>query len=146
MSRPVGSNADEWHLFLSEHTDALPFVAVQIAEAIEALELQVYVPGLWRCPKCKFQLVQSTLYAATGTVGARNEPGDKCPNCHGPLWRVTERQAGNDMVDRCEQAFEREKLLNAVIEKQSLALMKIRCGEANPAEIATAAMEVSAEP
>lgn len=32
---PSGSNADEWLLFLTEHRDALPFVAVQIAEAIE---------------------------------------------------------------------------------------------------------------
>jgi hypothetical protein len=36
MDRPQGSNADEWHLFLSENKDALPMVAVQIAEAIEA--------------------------------------------------------------------------------------------------------------
>lgn len=38
------------------------------------------------------------------------------------------------------------KMLDAVIEKQSLALMKIWCGEANPAEIAKAAMEASIEP
>jgi hypothetical protein len=36
--RPLGSNADEWHLFLSEHTDALPYLAVQIAEAIDDAE------------------------------------------------------------------------------------------------------------
>jgi hypothetical protein len=41
--RPRGSNADEWHLFLSEHLAAradsphgLTFMAVQIANAIEA--------------------------------------------------------------------------------------------------------------
>lgn len=41
--RPAGSNADEWHLFLSEHLDnranfpnGLTYVAVQIAEAIDA--------------------------------------------------------------------------------------------------------------
>lgn len=43
MMRPQGSNADEWHLFLCErldnrasHPNALTFVAVQIAEAIDA--------------------------------------------------------------------------------------------------------------
>ena len=36
MSRPTGSNADEWELFLIEHPT--PFAAVQIAEAIEACE------------------------------------------------------------------------------------------------------------
>ncbi len=42
MSRPTGSNADEWRLFLSEHldtrateVDGLSFVAVQIAEALD---------------------------------------------------------------------------------------------------------------
>lgn len=42
MPRPSGNNADEWHLFLTEHLDAqatspngLPFMAVQIAEAID---------------------------------------------------------------------------------------------------------------
>jgi len=41
--RPIGSNADEWHLFLSEYLDnratspnGLTFMAVQIAEAIDA--------------------------------------------------------------------------------------------------------------
>lgn len=36
--RPLGSNADEWHLFLSENADALAYLAVQIAEAIEDAE------------------------------------------------------------------------------------------------------------
>jgi hypothetical protein len=41
MSRPHGSNADEWHLFLSEHLDnragnnGLTYMAVQIAEVID---------------------------------------------------------------------------------------------------------------
>jgi hypothetical protein len=43
VARPSGSNADEWHLFLSEYLDnranfpdGLTYMAVQIAEAIEA--------------------------------------------------------------------------------------------------------------
>ena len=35
MSRPTGSNADEWALFLSEHNGATEYIAVQIAEALE---------------------------------------------------------------------------------------------------------------
>lgn len=42
--RPSGTNADEWHLFLCEYLcdrpngagDGLAFIAVQVAEAIEA--------------------------------------------------------------------------------------------------------------
>ena len=83
---------------------------------IAELEKLVYVPGLWRCPKCEFQLLQANLSAVDGRVSARDEPGDKCPNCGGPLWRVTERQAGNDLVDRCTQLLEENKLLKAQIE------------------------------
>lgn len=144
--RLQGSNADEWNLFLSEHQDALPYVAVQIATAIESLEKQVYVPGLWRCPKCNFQLVQSYLHAATGAVGMRDTPGEKCPNCDSPLWRVTERQAGNDMVDRCQEQMERAKMLDGVVEKLTLALMKIRCGNGDPVELAREALGLTESP
>lgn len=41
--RPAGANADDWHLFLTHHAcnrptmpNGLTFVAVQIAEAIDA--------------------------------------------------------------------------------------------------------------
>jgi hypothetical protein len=47
--RPKGANADEWYLFLCEHLDnratcpnGLTFMAVQIAEAIEAAEQRGY--------------------------------------------------------------------------------------------------------
>ncbi len=47
-SRPTGSNADEWHLFLCERLDnratqpnGLTFCAVQIAEAIEQARSEV---------------------------------------------------------------------------------------------------------
>lgn len=94
-------------------------IGAGVREALEKrvreLEKLIYVPGLWSCAKCKFQLVQSSLNANDGTVTARDTPGDKCPNCNGPLWRVTERQAGNDMVDRCteQRAGNKERVKNA---------------------------------
>ena len=52
MERPIGNNADEWHEFLSEHLDnranspnGLAFIAVQIAEAIDAAEKRGAVFG-----------------------------------------------------------------------------------------------------
>ena len=74
---------------------------------VAALEEQVYVPGLWRCAKCKFTLMQATLRASDGAVGSRDATGDKCPNCNTGLWRVTERDAGNDLVDRCDEQMQR---------------------------------------
>lgn len=41
MQRPNGSSADEWLLFLDEHKDALPYVAVQIATAIEGVRAEM---------------------------------------------------------------------------------------------------------
>lgn len=88
----------------------------RLASRVAELEALVYVPGLWRCPKCKFQLVQAVLSASTGTVHSHDKTGEKCPNCASPLWRVTERQAGNDMVDRCEQAVLRGRDLQAALQ------------------------------
>lgn len=67
----------------------------------------VYVPGLWRCAKCEFTLTQMNLNASTGAVTARNEPGDKCPNCKGPLWRVTERAARQEAQRECNAMWEK---------------------------------------
>ena len=47
------------------------------------------VPGVWRCAKCNFILVQQSLNAHTGALGARDMPGEKCPRDGAPLWRVT---------------------------------------------------------
>lgn len=66
---------------------------------IARLEKLVYAPGIWSCPKCKFTLIQSNLNAADGTVTARDTPGDKCPNCDSPLWRVSWKQNAMENFD-----------------------------------------------
>ena len=82
---------------------------VRIAE----LEKQVYVPGMWRCAKCGFHLLQSNLNARDGSVTARDDPGEKCPNDGAPLWRVTERENGREMLARCEELFDRVSALES---------------------------------
>lgn len=67
----------------------------------------IYVPGLWRCAKCKFELVQATLNARDGTVSARDTPGEKCQNCSRPLWRVTEREARQEAQRECDVMWEK---------------------------------------
>lgn len=79
----------------------------ELEAEVDRLGKLVYVPGLWRCPKCKFTLSQFNLNGLDGAVTSRDDPGDKCPNCDKPLWRVTERDAGNDMVDRAEEQLAR---------------------------------------
>lgn len=75
----------------------------------------IYVPGTWYCPKCQFTLVQSNLNAADGTVTARDEPGDKCPNCSSPLWRVSWRQQAKEMGDRAEQEISHNRKLDKAL-------------------------------
>lgn len=74
---------------------------------VARLEPLVHVPGVWRCAKCDFRLIQSNLNASDGTATARDTPGDKCPNCHSPLWRVTERQERIEAMELAETGFTR---------------------------------------
>ena len=73
------------------------------ALAQEAEGDDTYLPGQWRCPKCAFTLLQKTLYARDGSVGPNNKPGEKCPNCDSPLWRVTYKQGYEELEERFEQ-------------------------------------------
>ena len=66
------------------------------------IEGLVYVPGVWRCAKCNFTLIQSNLNVQDGSVTARDNPGDKCPNCESPLWRVSYK----DWATENEKAWE----------------------------------------
>ena len=93
--------------------DIAPYIIAdwkQMRGEIERLERLVYVPGLWSCPKCKLKLISNTLHAGTGLVSANNSP-QQCANGCGPMWRVTERDAGNDLCDRAEKAADDIKRL-----------------------------------
>lgn len=72
-----------------------------LLDKIEHLEKQVYVPGVTRCAKCGFQLISSTMCAESGKFSANNAP-QQCANGCGPMWKVTERDAGNRLCDRME--------------------------------------------
>lgn len=77
------------------------------AERDQAIRL-AYVPGLWKCAKCKFSLTARVLYVQSGTVGANERPQD-CANGCGPMWRVTERDAGNELCDRLEAITRKQR-------------------------------------
>lgn len=79
----------------------------------------VYVPGLWRCAKCKLDLIASVL--SPGGVSA-NEAPQTCPNECGPMWRVTERAQRQEAQKLFNEQFdqlsafrtERDKLAEAL--------------------------------
>lgn len=75
----------------------------------------IFVPGIWRCAKCKFTLVQSNLNAADGSVTARDKPGDKCPNDGSPLWRVSYRDWALENEKAWEELLNRKDAAIAVL-------------------------------
>lgn len=66
----------------------------RLTRDVERLEKLVYVPGHWKCAKCGFYLVSNNLHVPSGNVSANNDP-QQCANGCGPMWRVTERDGGN---------------------------------------------------
>lgn len=81
----------------------------------------IYVPGHWTCPKCKFSLVQRTLWAQSGAITEHDKPGEKCRNCDTPLWRVTWKAQAQENLDRAMTEIKRVRALtNLMREWQSM--------------------------
>lgn len=78
----------------------------------DELEKLVYVPGVWKCAKCGCGLVSTNIHAESGKFSANTSP-QQCPNDCGPMWRRTEREAGNELVDRLEKMLERAEKAEA---------------------------------
>ena len=82
MRRPHGSDADEWHLFLSEYLDnranspsGLTFIAVQIAEALDEAQ---------ESRKLDFDALQQTLFDLGNGTAVNFSPRGRF---HGWLFR-----------------------------------------------------------
>lgn len=80
-----------------------------------------YVPGVWRCAKCNLRLISQTLHVNLGMVSADNEP-QQCANGCGPMWRVSERDAGNKAIDTAEAL--QDKLAEL---QNGIAIRKANC-------------------
>ncbi len=100
---------------LEGHNKAHKAAHLETQAEVDRLSKLVYVPGVWRCAKCKLVLVSTNMYAATGTFSANNEP-QQCSNGCGPMWRHTERDAGNELVDKLEAAEARATATEAKAE------------------------------
>ena len=110
--------------------DKLRDYAVAMKAENDRLEKLVYVPGVFSCAKCRVVLVSTTMHAHTGLMKANTEP-QKCPNGCGPLWRRTERDAGNELCDRLEKAeaalaaLQKDYDLTTEVDKRVHAQMQI---------------------
>lgn len=93
----AGDSSVPTRALIGEALDEIERLDAEVAR----LEKLVYVPGVWKCAKCAFSLISKTLYVNLGVVGANTSP-QQCANGCGPMWRVTERDAGNEVCDRLE--------------------------------------------
>ena len=101
------------------HGDTFEDLICEMKGGVERISALVYVPGQWRCAKCNFRLSQMNLYVADGSVGPRDDAGDKCPNCHGPLWRVSAMDERNEAFKTANDMFDEvERLRKLVPEAQ----------------------------
>lgn len=92
------------------------------------LEQKQIVPGLWSCPRCKFELVRSLMRASDGTVAvnpsAKSEP---CPNGCGALEPVTLEQALARAIAAGELHANRASALLQAAEDALTTLIALGC-------------------
>lgn len=81
---------------------------VELQARVAEAEADRYVPGVWRCPACTFQLTRSVLYVKSGTVGADIGPLiQHCPNDEVAMERVTWKEYAKNIATVCEQQIKR---------------------------------------
>jgi len=104
----------------AEHERLVAERTAELEARVKALEDQVYVPGVWKCDACGCGLVSTFIDATNGNMGPNNRE-ETCPNNCGPMRRKTEREAGNELVDVCENADARiRRLEEALSEIQTI--------------------------
>lgn len=59
----------------------------------------VFMPGVWKCPKCAFELTKSTLYVKSGAIGPNLDKPEACPNDGEAMGRVTWQEASKSNYD-----------------------------------------------
>lgn len=84
--------------------------------------LDIYVPGVLRCPQCSFELTKATLFVGLGEIGLTREQAycksEPCPNDGTPMVKVR-------WSERAQQNYEAYgALMNEII---GIAGLSIQC-------------------
>lgn len=83
-------------------------------------ETKLYVPGMWICSKCSYQLSLNYLYVKSSNVGANLSQAEPCPNDGTPMDRLTWEQHARDAVKTALQLVDRA--VTAEAERDALGL------------------------
>lgn len=78
-------------------------------EVVPDLYRLAFVPGLFQCPKCSFQLSRQTMNVANGTVGTteKDRESEPCPNDGTMMVHVTYQELCQTLDDRLRSEFDR---------------------------------------
>lgn len=107
--------------------EALKAYVTGSSAAISALEDKVFVPGLYRCPKCRTRR-QARIGTPTGSVP--DPTPQRCPEDCGPMWRVAWADEARDAtIARNIAITERDELLRI--------FATMNCPAISPDDIAT---------
>jgi len=99
-------------------------------DEIARLAQLAYVPGGWYCPKCKFQLTTSTLYAKSGTIGVNRKTPEACPNDGTPMLPQTWEADAKAMAERMPESVAMGMIHD--LRKNQGAAVRILCDNDDP--------------
>jgi hypothetical protein len=105
--------------------ESLERLAETLKDRVEKAEALCYVPGVLKCAKCGCVLITTNLHADTGQFSANNDP-QRCPNDCGPMWRRTEREAGNELCDRLDSMNDKLKAAESSLRVHAEAVGALR--------------------
>ena len=77
----------------------------------------LYIPGEFKCGKCGFELIQSSINMGSGAVTTDNKNDTKCLNCNVIMWRVTWQSVAEKGMASIDELFEDNKNKAAQLEQ-----------------------------
>ena len=83
--------------------------AIQNAIDLQATRASLFVPGMWYCPECKFEQMNSIMYVRSGNIGADMKLETRpCPNDGSQMcqmtWELHAKGAIKMGLQQCDRA------------------------------------------
>lgn len=95
-------------------------------EERDEAQKRLFVPGRYRCAKCKMVLHSKILHVNAGVVTANDASTEPCPNGCGPLWRMTWQQDAEDAHQGIERIWHEREAETKRAESAEASLAAVR--------------------